>query len=281
MFLLSSQNFYQAYKRFQYMKQYTDFRKNQGDEIALKTIEIQNLNDSLKFKKDKKQALLNDKKKEQSVIQKEKNEQENLLSQVKKKENKYKKQIQGFIKEEKRINAQIDRLIRNAIAASNKKAGTKTTSTKNATFALTADAKVLAAQFTSNKGKLPWPVTKGFVSTYYGRQPHPVYKALTIQSNGVRITTNKGSKARAIFNGEVLSIQVMSGNKKMVYVQHGDYITVYKNLESVYVSTGDKVKTKDEIGTIFTDKITDKTILEFVLTKNTTTENPVNWIYRM
>ena len=281
MFLLSSQNFYQAYKRFQYMKQYTDFRKNQGDEIALKTIEIQNLNDSLKFKKDKKQVLLNEKKKEQSVIQKEKNEQENLLSQVKKKENKYKKQIQGFIKEEKRINAQIDRLIRNAIAASNKKAGTKTTSTKNATFALTADAKVLAAQFTSNKGKLPWPVTKGFVSTYYGRQPHPVYKALTIQSNGVRITTNKGSKARAIFNGEVLSIQVMSGNKKMVYVQHGDYITVYKNLESVYVSTGDKVKTKDEIGTIFTDKITDKTILEFVLTKNTTTENPVNWIYRM
>ena len=73
----------------------------------------------------------------------------------------------------------------------------------------------------------------------------------------------------------------MSGNKKMVYVQHGDYITVYKNLESVYVSTGDKVKTKDEIGTVFTDKITDKTILEFVLTKNTTTENPVNWIYRM
>jgi len=282
MFLLSSQNFYQAYKRFQYMKQYTDFRKKQGDEIALKTIEIKHMNDSLKVKKNQKQALLDDKKKEQSVIQQEKREQENLLSQVKKKENKYKKQIQGFIKEEKRIDAQIDRLIRDAIAASNKKAGTKTTTTtKNATFALTAEAKALAARFTSNKGNLPWPVEKGFVSTYYGRQRHPVYKALTIQSNGVRITTNKGSKARAVFNGEVLSIQVMSGNKKMVYLQHGDYITVYKNLENVFVSPGDKVKTKDDIGTIFTDKITDKTILDFVLSKNTTTENPVNWIYKM
>ena len=281
MFLLSSQNFHQAYKRFQYMKQYADFRKNQGDEIALKTIEIQHLNDSLKVKKDQKQVLLNGKKNEQTVIQKEKKEQESLLSQVKQKENKYKRQIQGFIKVEKRINAQIERLITNAIAASNKKVGKKTTSNKKATFALTPEEKRLAAQFTSNKGKLPWPVEKGFVSTYYGKQPHPIYKALTIQSNGVRITTNKGSKARAVFSGEVLSIQVMSGNKKMVYVQHGDYITVYKNLESVFVSTGDKVKTKEIIGTIFTDKITDKTILDFVLSKNTSTENPVNWIYRM
>lgn len=277
MFLLSSENFYQAYKRFQYMKQYTSFRKNQGEEIQRKTIELQVLTDSLKIKKEQKQTLLNEKKEEQSVIEKEKNEQERLLSGVKKKENKYKKQIRKFQKEENRINAQIDKLIRDAIAASNK-------NTKNAsltTFNLTPEDIELASKFTSNKGKLPWPVEKGYVSTYYGKQPHPIVKKVIIQSNGVRITTDNGSMARAVFEGTVLAVQVMSGNKKAVLIQHGNYITVYKNLENIRVSKGDNVKTKQEIGTIFTDKITGKTILGFVLSNNTKTENPTLWIYRM
>ncbi|SDX64007.1 Septal ring factor EnvC, activator of murein hydrolases AmiA and AmiB [Lutibacter oricola] len=278
MFLLSSENFLQAYKRFQYMKQYNAYRKTQGEEIQQKTVELQTLTDSLTVKKSLKQRLLTDKKEEQNSIEKEKKTQEVLLSQVKQKESKYKKQIAGFIKEEKRVNAAIERSIRAAIAASNKKAGKKSTS---ATFALTAEAKALASKFTSNRGKLPWPVEKGYVSTYYGKQPHPVVKTLTIQSNGVRITTNKGSKARAVFDGTVMAIQIMSGNKKAVLIQHGNYITVYKNLENVTVSKGSKVKTKQSIGTIFTDKITSKTILDFVLLKNTTTENPVNWIYKM
>jgi len=279
MFLLSSENFYQGYKRFQYMKQYTSFRKKQGEEIQQKTIELQVLTDSLKLKKELKETLLSEKKDEQVVVEKEKIEQENLLSQVKSKENKYKRQIKKFQKEEARIDAQIDKVIRDAIAASNKKEGAK--STKSAVFKLTAEAKKLASKFTLNKGKLPWPVEKGYVSTYYGKQPHPVVKTATIQSNGVRITTNKGSKARAVFEGTVLAVQVMPGNKKMVLIQHGDYITVYKNLENITISKDDKVQTKQIIGTIFTDKITDKTILGFVLSKNTSTENPINWIYKM
>lgn len=285
MFLLSSENFFQAYKRFQYMKQYTSFRKNQGEEIQIKTTKLKVLTDSLKIKKDQKQALLNDKKKEQTVIEKEKKQQEGLLSQVKKKEGDYKKQIQKFQREEERIDAQIDKLIRDAIAASNKKTGsseaTATSTTSKATFTLTAEAKELASKFTSNKGSLPWPVEKGYVSTYYGKQPHPIVSSATIQSNGVRITTNEGSTARAVFEGTVLAIQVMSGNQKAVLIQHGNYITVYKNLEKVYVSNGDKVSTKQEIGTIFTDRITGKTILGFLLSKNTDTEDPASWIYKM
>ena len=277
MFLLSSENFYQGYKRFQYMKQYSSFRKNQGEEIQQKTIEIQALTDTLISKKKQKQELLEAKKQEQTVIQKEKKEQEGLLSQVKSKENKYKRQITQFQKEERKIDAQIDKIIRDAIAASNKNTS-KPTST---TFALTAEAKELASKFTANKGQLPWPVEKGIVSTYYGRQPHPIVKTATIQSNGVRITTDSGSKARAVFEGTVLSVQVLGGNLKAVLIQHGDYITVYKNLENVFVHVGQKVKTKEEIGTIFTDKITGKTILGFVLSRNVTTENPASWIYRM
>ena len=277
MFLLSSENFYQGYKRFQYMKQYSSFRKNQGDEIQLKTIELQGLTDTLISKKKQKQELLDTKKQEQTVIQKEKKEQEGLLSQVKDKENKYKRQITQFQKEERKIDAQIDKIIRDAIVASNKNTS-KPTST---TFTLTAEAKELATKFTANKGQLPWPVEKGFVSTYYGKQPHPIMKSVTIQSNGVRITTDNGSKARAIFEGTILSVQVLGGNLKAVLIQHGDYISVYKNLENVFVHVGQKVKTKEEIGTVYTDKITGKTILGFVLSRNVTTENPASWIYRM
>ena len=279
MFLLSSENFQQGYKRFQYMKQYTSFRKKQGEEIQQKTLELQALTDALKLKKDLKQKLLSVEKKEKTLVEREKKEQENLLSEVKEKENKYNKQIKQFQKEESRIDALIDKAIRDAIAASNKKSGVAPS--KSSEFTLTAEAKKLASKFTLNKGKLPWPVEKGYVSTYYGKQPHPIVKSATIQSNGVRITTEKGSEARAVFEGTVLSVQVMTGNKKAVLIQHGNYITVYKNLENVIVNTGDKLTTKQIIGTIFTDKITDETILGFVLSNNTVTENPTSWIYKM
>lgn len=279
MFLFSSEDFFQAYKRFQYMKQYTSFRKKQGEEIEEKTELLKVQSDSLKAKKALKVNLLNEEKSERSKVQGQKKEQQRLLTQVKQKESKYKKQIKEFEAEERRINAQIDKIIADAIAASNKKANTSSGSSSG--FALTAEAKALAAEFVQNKGKLPWPVEKGYVSTYYGKQPHPVVRTATIQSNGVRITTEQGSKARAVFDGEVLAVQVTTGNKKAVLIQHGNYITVYKNLENVRVSKGDKVKTKDVLGTVFTDRLTGKTILGFVLSKNTNTENPKSWIYKM
>lgn len=260
------------------MKQYTSFRKSQGEQIQQKAIELQAMADTLKGKKELKQQLLDQKKDEQQAIENKKQQRQSLLSQVQEKENKYKRQIKQFLKEEERINNQIDKIIRDAIAASNKKSDTKSKSTS---FALTAEAKELASQFVANKGKLPWPVEKGYVTMYYGKQPHPIVKTATIQSNGVRIVTDKGSKARAVFNGTVLAVQVTTGNKKAVLIQHGNYITVYKNLENVFVTKGDKVKTKQDIGTIFTDKVTGKTIIAFVLSKNTTTEDPKSWIYRM
>lgn len=277
MFLLSSENFYQGYKRFQYMKQYTKFRKKQGEEIKQKTSELELLTVDLKVKKEEKQSLLTVKKEEQSGIEKEKNQQKKLISQVKQKEGKYRRQIKSFLKEEEKINAQIDRLIREAIASSNKASG-NTTVASTSNFALTPEAKVLAAKFASNKGKLPWPVSRGYISTYYGKQPHPVLKTATIQSNGIRITTEKGSNARAIFDGKVLAVMVMPGNKKAVLVQHGNYISNYNNLERVSVQKGDNVKTNQNIGTIFTDRVTGKTILGFALHNNMKKENPTSWI---
>ena len=277
MFLLSAENFYQGYKRFQYMKQYTKFRKNQGEEIKIKTSEMDLLIDDLKVKKNEKQSLLDAKKEEQLLIEREKNEQNKLIKVVKQKEGKYKRQIKSFIKEEEKLNAQIDKLIREAIASSNK-TSKNTTVANTSNFALTPEAKILATKFVSNKGKLPWPVSRGYISTYYGKQPHPVLKSIPIQSTGIRITTEKGSNARAIFDGKVMAVMVMSGNKKAVLVQHGNYISNYKNLERVSVQKGDLVKTNQNIGTIFTDRVTGKTIIWFALYNNTKTENPMNWI---
>ncbi len=277
LFILSSDDFVQAYKRFQYIKQYTRFRKKQADKIQDKTNQISAMIDSLSQKKENKSSLLTEKEQEQNTILKEKKKHESLLKKAKSKERKYVRQLAKSQKEERRINNLINKLIRDAIARSNRKSKNR----RSTGFRLTAEAKKLASKFYLNKGKLPWPVKKGYVSTYYGKQPHPLVKTATLQSHGVRITTSKGSRARSVFDGKVLAVQVLIGNKKAVLIQHGNYVTVYKNLAKVFVKKGQKVKTKQEIGTIFTDKITGKTILGFLLTKNTKTQNPARWIYKM
>jgi len=278
MFLLSSNNFNQGYKRFQYMKQYTAFRKKQGEEISVKTTRLIRLNDTLKDKNKDKELLIKDKKSIQNKIEIQKKQREGLIGKVQKKEDKYRKQIRGFEKKQAQITAQIDKIIRDAIKKSNKGSAK---GSKGTGFKLTPENQKLASQFIANKGKLPWPVGKGYLTMRYGTQPHPVVKSTTINSNGVRIATGKGAKARTVFKGSVLEILVMSGNKKAVLVQHGNYISIYKNLATVSVKKGDKLATKQAIGTVHTDKVSGKTILWFVISKELKTVNPAHWINKM
>ena len=276
MFILSSKNFYQAYKRVKYMNQYATFRKKQGEEVVIQSTIVQQLNDSLQFQKQLKDSLLANEEDEKLKIETDKKSQEKLISQIKKRENKYKRELRNKQKEEKKNADRIDKLIRDAIAKANAKKGVKISKG----FALTPEAKALAVRFEQNKGKLPWPVDSGLITRRFGRQPHPVYKGNYINSTGIHITTEKGTNAESIFNGEVLAIQVQSEGKKSVLIRHGNYISVYNNLENVYVSAGDQVKTGQALGKIFTDRITGKTKLIFVLSKNTTRLNPASWILR-
>jgi murein DD-endopeptidase MepM/ murein hydrolase activator NlpD len=142
---------------------------------------------------------------------------------------------------------------------------------------LSAEGKVSSDNFKANKGRLPWPVVKGSVSQYYGDQPHPVHKNLTVHNSGIEITTEAGASARAVFAGEVLQVQVISANNKAVYIQHGDFITVYLNLASVSVSKGQKVSIKQNIGRIHTDA-SGKAVIKFLVLQNTTTLNPTAWL---
>ncbi|WP_339895330.1 peptidoglycan DD-metalloendopeptidase family protein [uncultured Algibacter sp.] len=278
MFLLSSNDFKQAYKRLQYIKQYSDHQKQQGEIIKSKTLELQDTNTSLLKQQEDKKKLIAENRVVQNALEKERKQHKTIMASIKKNLSRYASQIKQKQQEADKIDREIDRIIKAAIAKSNKKAG-KATSSK--TFALTAEEEVLASNFISNKGKLPWPVEKGFVRLGYGTQPHPIDRSLTIKSNGVRIATEKGAKARAVFDGEVSEILKMKNVNPIVMIRHGNYLTLYRNLSQVYVKKGDKVKTKQVIGEVFTNPSNGETILSFTLSKGTATENPASWIYKM
>lgn len=305
MFLLSSENFLQAYKRVQYMNQYAKFRKKQGEGIKAKTEELQKLNTDLIGQKKTKQKLISENELAKNRLTEERKDQQALVATLKKDESKFTTQIRSKQKQADEIDRQIDALIRAAIEEANriarekalaeakanasKNPTTNTNTTKNVItkpaskeeFAMTAEDKALAASFTSNKGKLPWPVEKGMVVKSFGTHQHPQFPNVTTNSSGVEIATADNAAVRAVFEGQVLSIQVIKGANKVVLIQHGDYISVYSNLATVSVKTGDKVSTKQNIGTVAKSPTEGKTVLKFYIYQNKTKINPADWIYRM
>lgn len=280
MFLLSSKNFYQAYKRLEYMKQYTSFRKKQGEGIIIETNLMQKLTDSLLGQRQAKGTLILSEKEEKLKIEVEKISQNKLISRIKKKEKKYKKDIEKKISEEKKVAAKIDKLISDAIAKANKKVKNKPKTSKKNEFFLTPEARALATKFELNKGSLPWPVKSGLVTRKFGVQKHPTIGGITINSTGLHINTKTGMFAESVFNGKVLAIQKTSEGRKNILVQHGNYISAYNNLESSIVKIGDKIITGQKLGKIFKDKVSGKTKLIFVLFKNTTRLNPASWMLK-
>ncbi len=301
MFILSSDNFLQAYKRAQYLKQYTSFRKNQGEEIKSKSVELVNYNNKLNTQKIAKQKLIVENEKERLALLKEKQEQEALVNSIKKDKNRIVSDIRKKQRESKTIDKQIDRLIREAIAEANRKAALEKakaralannssssakevaaesakTPVSSSRIELTPEAKLLADNFRANRGSLPWPVEKGFISLGYGSQAHPIYNTLVINNSGVEITTNEGASARAVFGGEVASVMVLSPVNRAVMIQHGDYFTIYQNLSSVSVNKGDKISIKQTLGKVRTNGDTGKTVIKFLLLQNTTYTNPAAWL---
>jgi septal ring factor EnvC (AmiA/AmiB activator) len=277
MFLFSSENFLQAYKRIQYLKQYARYRRKQGIVIAEKTTLLQQLNKTLIQEKATKLALIEENRAVQEDLEKERNQQQDLIKTLKRKERSLAVQIAKKQKQRKAIDREINRLIREAIAASNKAAGKK----GNKTFQLTPEAKLIAANFQSNKGRLPWPLEKGVVIQGFGRQQHPVVKTTTIQSNGVVLATEPAARVRAVFEGEVMSVIVIKGSNPSVLIRHGNFITLYTNLAKLFVKKGDKVEAKQAIGEVFTNQQTGKTQLQFGIFNNVKALNPKDWVYQM
>ena len=276
MFLFSSESFLQAYKRFQYLKQYAAFRKKQGLLIAQKTQTLQALNKTLLAQKTRKEALVKENRAVQNSLSEERLAQKELVTALKKRERSLESQIRKKQKQIAAYDKEIQRLIRAAIAASNKAAG------KNkAVFTLTPEAQLIDKNFTANKGKLPWPVEQGVVTLGFGTQTHPVVKTTKIQSNGVTIATPDNAEVRAVFKGKVMQVFSFKGSNPGVLIQHGNYITSYSNLAAVYVKKGQTIEAKEVIGKVFTHPNTGKSELKFSVFQNTTPVNPKGWVYRM
>ena len=277
MFLFSSENFLQAYKRFQYLKQYARFRRKQGRSIVKKTKLLQELNKVLNNEKADKIILIEENRFVQQQIEKERKDQQSLIDALERKEISLASQISKKEKQKKLIDRQINRLIREAIAASNRALGKK----GKKTFQLTPEAKLIADNFKSNKGRLPWPLEKGIVVQRFGRQRHPVVKTTTIQSNGVVLATEPFAQVRAVFEGEIMSVIVIKGSNPSVLIRHGNFITLYTNLVKLYVKKGEKVDAKQAIGEVFTNQKTGKTQFQFGIFNNIKALNPKEWIYQM
>lgn len=279
LFLLSSSSWLQAYKRLQYMKQYAQFRKEQGLDIQVKTDELTALNQALGQQRKEKEELIRQNRQVRDQLMAEIQSQKDLLKTIRQNESSYAAEIETKRKEAREIDRQIERLIRSAIAASNRSSGAANASAER--FALTPEATIIASNFSANKGRLIWPVEKGVKKQGFGVYQDAVYPGVKHQSNGVIIATDQGARARAVFEGEVIAILAVPGGNKGVQVKHGNYISTYYNLSELYVKKGDKVQAKEELGEIYTNRSNGLTQLKFYLYQDATRLNPEEWIYRL
>ena len=279
MFLLSSDNFFQAFKRIQYIKQYTDFRRQQGEEIVVKTDTLTKMNINLSAQRKDKERLIAENRWAKREMERERNSQQSLLGSIRKDETKYASAIRDKQKQTKEIDQKIEELIRSAIAAENAASGKDDSDPSK--FLLTPEAAIVANSFTANKGKMIWPVAKGFKSQGYGVYADAIYPGIKHESNGVVITTDAGAKARAIFRGEVIAILSIPGGNKAVQIKHGNFISTYYNLSTIYVKKGDHVTAKTELGDIYTNRSNGQTKLKFYLHQNTSKLNPEDWVYQL
>ena len=275
MFVLSAKDFAESFRRYRYIKQYSEYCQKKTDEInTTKAALGEKLKQTEKVRAER-LTVLNERKKENTKLQNEKNKQNKLIKDLKKKE----KQLKADLKKQQKLANKLNEQIEKKIAEEAKKSSKPSSSGSGKSYALTKEEKLLSGNFEKNQGRLPWPVLKGIVVGHFGIHPHPVLKHVTTNNKGIYIQCPKGSQARAVFEGEVTQVFTIAGSNKTVIIKHGMYRTVYSNLSKVTVKVGQKVKTKDNIGTIYSDpEDGDKTELYFQVWKDRNIHNPENWL---
>ncbi len=310
MFLFSSGNFNQAYMRIKYFQQYATFRKKQAEEIVSTQRFITDKLTELENQRHDKNVLLGNEVEQKQQLSGEKQQQEIVLSELQQQEKELKKELEKKkvdaqnlqIAIKKLIEAEIKRKLDESMRIAKEKAekadkiartekgkndniekpikttiNTKTVSVRTYAPELTAEAEALGADFSSNRGKLPWPVSKGVICQGYGEYEHPAIKGFMMNNNGVEICANKGSQARSVFGGEVTSIAVSPTGGKLIIIRHGEYLSVYMNIGEVFVKQGQKVTIKQVIGTIQDED--GKTSMNLQIWKGQKTMDPKGWLF--
>lgn len=280
MFIFASEDFNQAFQRLKYFQQYNTYRRMQAKLIENTQTELNNKTTQLEKQKTDKTSLLKEKAREIKQLNREKDEKNSTIRKLSTKE----KELRKTLKKKKNEAEKLEKSIKNIINAEIREAAErarKTNETKKSKIIdLTSEEFELTNSFVENKGKLPWPSEKGIVSGTFGEHKHPVLKKVTIKNNGIDILTNKGEMIRAVFSGTVISVRAISNTNTAIIIRHGEYFTVYSNLDKVFVKRGDKVQTKQEIGTVFTNQSDLKTEFHFEIWKGKSLLNPIYWILK-
>ncbi|MCR5645531.1 MAG: peptidoglycan DD-metalloendopeptidase family protein [Bacteroidales bacterium] len=283
-FLFASEDFNQASRRLRYIRQFADARKTKIDQIAATQRKVSAEVEANRKAREEQAALLAEEKAQQEALKQEKAELNAQVKQLKKKEGSIQQSIKDKQAQAKKFQKQIDDIIAEEIRKANERAAkeaagkNKGKTTKPDKMALTPTEKALSTSFSANKGKLPWPVERGAVSSSFGKHASAFSDKVTVTNNGVDIATTEKAKARCVFEGVVVSVVKPSASNIGIIIRHGDYFTVYSQLDEAYVNRGDKVKTKQDIGRVHTDRSEGKTELHFELRKGTETLNPSLWL---
>lgn len=268
-YLFSSEDFNQAFQRMRYLDQIGEFIRNEAKTIREKEEEKLLQLNLLKQQKEQKGEILDKESVQLYKLEEEKVEKNQVKNKIQAKEKNLRAQLKKKEKESKKLEKQIEDIIAKAIKPT-RKAGKKT-------YALTPEEKQLSTSFVDNKGKLPWPTSSGIIAESFGVHSHPVLKGVKTKNNGVNIATTKGSDARSIFDGKVVSVTTITNNNRAVIIKHGSYFTVYSNLENVYVKSGDNINVKKSLGRIHTTG-SGKTELHFEVWNGKTKQNPAYWL---
>jgi murein hydrolase activator len=299
-FLFASGSINNAFTEMEYVREYTTYRKEQAAAIQAAQAALRIRQQELEADKSEKEALLageeeqrnilaKEKAEKDSVVQGLKGEEKQLLAQIDKKKkdaSTLNKQIQQIIAEEIRKEKERAEAAARAAAAASKKEETTTSTTtapvketpKPAVNAgLTPEMALISSNFAGNKGRLPWPVERGTITGKFGTQPHAALRNVTVENNGIDITTQEGAQVRSVFEGEVVNVIFNPSFQKGVIIKHGEYYTVYTGLTAVQVKAGDKITTKQVIGTAYT-RDDNQTEIHLEIWKGTTIMDPAGWI---
>jgi len=288
MFIFSARDFNQAYLRLRYYQQYATFRRNQAKRIETTQKAIDAHRRELETVKTQKLTLVHSKESEKQRLDRERSEKTQAVKEFSTKE----KQLVATLKTKQqaaqRLENAIEKLIADDLRISEERAkkreakevkGSKTNKTKSPpVLDLTPKEKELSSQFSANRGKLPWPCDRGFISGSFGEHPHPVLEHVKVKNNGIDIMTESGAPVKTVFGGKVSRVLSFTGLHHVVIIRHGEYLTVYSNLDEVKVKEGQEVGVKQIIGQVYAEGGDQKSELHFELWRGKVIQNPELWL---
>ena len=283
-YIFAAESFAQAFRRSRYLDQLAQQRRQQAELIGGTQLALTAKAGELEVNRRDKAKLLDRQLVEARKLTDDKTGQQNALTGLKKEEGRLRQTLSKQEKQRQELAKAIRKAIEAEIARSRKpapKGNTVGKAPETMEFTMTPEAKELNTDFEKNKGRLPWPVEKGTITSNFGKQAHPVLRGIMIENNGLDIGCQPAAPVRAIFRGEVSSVIVIPGAGKAVMVSHGAYRTVYSNLRDVSVAKGEKVETKQQVGTVMTEDGTSTAHIEIWKIGNDgqlQKVDPANWL---